>query len=443
MANHVSDEEKVAFSEVELPAAGFLSNGRYTVVVSGDGGGHSAYGGRLLSPRLGSGTRLYVSDGGSAAWKLGPSDRGADPDFASALGPGAFQMRREEGLLTATADACVVPDLDAELRRYAIANASDERRTVTITLVTDVDRGRPVFEAGREGSREDRAAVTTRVLGDSFGVMARIEGEGDQPLCWLHTLVSPNLRADGHGTGTVRFFAASDDLGPDVLPRGLADEPASGDPILAVQAEFTLEPGGKQSFVLAGCAASSMEIARETAGILSDSSKLADAFLEAALREQQARDRLKIGPRNADRYHRLAAAILRGDPALRPDRFKIEESGREAAQHLNINQERPLLVCRVADESELHIARLTLKASAFWRTIGLDVQLLFLNDKSGPQADRLQRSLHDLIEHAAGAKEHAELRHADAISPQDQRAIQNAARFVVTGERIGLLRVKP
>lgn len=446
---------------MELPSAGLLSNGRYDVVVEADGSGHAAYDGRLLTPRFGLGTCLYVQEDGleSETDRLWSAGSAPVPEPAAsaeaALGPGCYRMRRTCGGLSVTSDICVVPDRDVELRRYTISNGSELARRLTVTAVTEVDTtGGPAWvrdadPAGRESGGSDvrdagtsKRAVESEYVGRVGGVLA-VRKEADGPaLFLLHAFVG--TKPDAHATDGEAFF------GPDraiARPPGLRDGLAgtagrSRHPILALQTRVSLESGEDQTITLAGCVGRSRDWVVGAAESLADGNVLADVFLEAALREQRTRDELKLGPRNADRYHRVAAAILRNAPALRKQAAGDPARAVEAMRQLGLDPIHPLVVCRISDESEMNVAKLMLKARAFWQTIGLSVQVVFLNDKSGAGANTVQYDLHEAIEMAEGGADGMVLRHADTVSPDDQRSLQQAAQLILTADRIDLMRVR-
>jgi hypothetical protein len=450
----------------ELPAAALLSNGRYDVVVEASGGGHSAYDGRLLTPRLGLGTSLYVSEGGEdpyavRMWPVASDEAGEYPTAHFGLGPGTCRLRRttRDGARV-TCDICVVPDRDAELRRYVIANASKRVRRFTLTVVTECDgSGGPAWARGAEGAgvpgipRKGMSEAAVNSAGTAGGVVetSLIDGIGgvlavrkqpDRPTAFLlHAFL--DARPTAFETDGVAFFGAVPDA---VHPPGL-DEWLSGatgrpgHPVLTLQTYVSLEPGEERTLTLAGCAGTSQDRVVATAETLADRQVLADAFLEAALREQRARDHLKLGPRNADRYHRVAARVLHDDPALRMRGAPDPSAAEAAMERLGLHPLRPLAVCRISDESELYLAHLMLKARAFWQTIGLSIQVLFLNDKSGADANSLQQELHDAIEGAEGGMDGLVLRHADIVPPDEQRVVQRSAQLVLTSDGADLLRV--
>lgn len=422
----MSDTPQVAG---EIRSAAFLFNGRYQVLIEADGGGHSAYEGHLLTPELGMGTCLYVEDmEAGQTWTAGSKavpTESASYRFGS--GPGAYRMRRTEEPVRVTTDVCVVPNRDVELRRYTVSNRSDQSRTVRLTWMTEVESGGiPV--------------ATERV---EEGVLAVRDVPKGGEIYWLHELVRPRGALRAVETDGSSFFGAEWSYErPPGLEKGLSNEPGGGDnSVLGLQTEAEIEPNAEQTFTLACAASRSRRDVESAVEALKNAQVVDDAFLEAALNEQRARDALKLDPKTAARFHAVAAAMLRG--SLRGERLDLsteDEIIAEAAARLGLDPEGLLVVCRVSDESELHVAQTALKAKAFWSTLGLPVQLLILNAMEGPGANALQQKLHESVELDDASERDILLRHADVVTPADQKAVQSAAQLILTGDSIGLLR---
>ncbi|MEX2401454.1 MAG: hypothetical protein WD423_11835 [Rhodothermales bacterium] len=413
----------------EIRSAAFLFNGRYHVLIESDGGGHSAYEGHLLTPELGMGTCLYVEDvEAGRIWTAGSKAVPAESaSYRFGSGPGAYRMRRTEEPVRVTTDVCVVPNRDAELRRYTVSNRSDQSRVVRLTWMTVVESG--------------GVPVVTERVDDGVMAVRRVPKGGE--IYWLHGLVRPRGALRAVETNGSSFFGPEwSHERPPGLEEGLSDETGSGeDAVLGLQTEAEIEPNAEQTFTLACSAARSRRAVESAVTALANPQVVDDAFLEAALNEQRARDGLKLDPKTAARFHAVAAAMLRG--SLRGEHLDLsteDEIIAEAAARLGLDPERLLVVCRVSDESELDVAKTALKAKAFWSTLGLPVQLLILNAMEGPGANALQQKLHESVELDDASERDILLRHADVVTPADQKAVQAAAQLILTRDRVGLLR---
>src|SRR5947209_13776545 len=137
-----------------------LSNGRYSVMLTGAGGGYSVCDGMGVTRWREDATRdcwgqyLYVRDLESGrAWSAGrqPLGRNAD-EYQADLGPDRALLRRRDDDIETRCEVVVVPDADAEIRRVTLTNHGDRRRSLEVTSYAEValnprraDQAHPAF----------------------------------------------------------------------------------------------------------------------------------------------------------------------------------------------------------------------------------------------------------------------------------------------------------
>ncbi len=453
--------------KIALAGAGLVSNGRYHVLLTDSGTGYSALDDyaltrwQALGPYGAGGTYLYVQDQDSGLlWSAAhePTRRRAD-QYEAWLGPGCFHVRRSDDDVELHTEVCVAPDTPAELRRHTFTNLSSRRRRLRVTSYAEVvmhgaaaDAAHPAFS---------KLFVQTEYLPEIGGVLARRRPRHPQdhfPLV-AHTFVRPaEPEADSDRSANLDVLHFDTDRAAFIgRGRSLADplalssgEPLSRsvggvlDPMISLQTEFVLEPDDQQELTFVSAAGRSREEVIGAVAQFRGTMARAEAFLGAALKAQRDRDAFGLGPKNASRYHRLAAGIVLGNSDLRaPVDALGRESGHSGAlRSLGLDSSTPLLLARVAGNDELAVARLVLKARDYWTTLGLKTQVVILNDKSGAQADDLQADIKEAIAQSAGGHDGVVLRHSDTLTDDAQRTIQSLAHFVMNGDRIALLHVR-
>src|SRR5215212_8034059 len=174
------------------PAAHVLSNGRYTVLFTGAGGGASAFHDVALTrwapdrTRDADGFFLYVRDlDGSATWSAGlqPVQRPAGR-YEVRFSYGRAQILREDDGVETTTEVCVSADHDAELRRFTFLNRGSRPRRLEVTTYAEVvlntaaaDTAHPAFS---------KLFVQTEYLADRQALLAkrRLRSPEDEPV-WL------------------------------------------------------------------------------------------------------------------------------------------------------------------------------------------------------------------------------------------------------------------
>ncbi|WP_308622186.1 glucoamylase family protein [Massilia sp. Se16.2.3] len=118
-----------------------LSNGRYHVMVTSDGGGYSACGDLAITRWCGdgsgadSGLSCCLRDVDSGAlWSAGWRPTLAVPDgYEACLSEGRVELRRRDHDILLATEIVVSPEDDIELRRMRVTNASSAARTLELT----------------------------------------------------------------------------------------------------------------------------------------------------------------------------------------------------------------------------------------------------------------------------------------------------------------------
>lgn len=243
------------------PGGRFLSNGRYTVLLTRDGGGRSSVAGLALTrwnaDRLedASGLVFWVRDlAGGAPFTIGAGATAAPGHYHTAWRPGRCSIVREEGGISARLDVCVVPDADAELRRVMLVNRTQRHVTLELTSFAEVVLHVPAADAAHPAF--SKLFIQTEYDPEANALLARRRPRGaGESFPWLvHALIEPG--PTGFETDRARFTGrvAAGAL-PEVLATGAPLSGTTGsvlDPVLALRRRVELAPGSRAelTFVL-------------------------------------------------------------------------------------------------------------------------------------------------------------------------------------------------
>lgn len=235
-----------------------LSNGRYAVLLSTAGTGHSTWNGLALTRwsadpvEDNDGFFLYLRDRDSGeSWSLGqqpvatPAAR-----WASRFGDGSAQLRCEHAGIEAEMTVVVPADADVELRRVVLRNADDRPRRIELTSYAEVvlnaraaDIAHPAFS---------KLFVQTEWVAEQRALLARRRPRAvGEPVCWLvHTLIGDGDQTEQpyYETDRARFIGRGYSL---AAPKALVETgPWSGtvgnvlDPIVSLRRTVQLAAGG-------------------------------------------------------------------------------------------------------------------------------------------------------------------------------------------------------
>jgi cyclic beta-1,2-glucan synthetase len=385
------------------PHGRWLSNGRYTVLLTGAGTGRSSFEGFALTPfradrvEDADGLFLYLRDaqlgtlGSPTPRPLGTAARRRTVSSR----PGVVSFACELDGLELRLDACVLPDAHVELRRLVLGERAGRARRLELTSCAEVALDRPAAFAAHPAF--SKLFVETRFDAARRSLVARRRPRApDERVAWLaHAL--PGAGPLEHETDRARFFGRG---GSPARPQGLS-APLSGsvgsvlDPVLCLREAIELAPGGRAErvFVLAAAGdAAALAAALDRAAAPGAASA---AFAAAEAHETALLERLGLDARRGAYLDEFLVALVYGHPALRAP----EAVARRGRGHVSDLWgagfgDRPLLVAPLAGPADLELARELLVARRFWAAKGVEVDLLLLC-RAGAEVVEAARALAD------------------------------------------------
>lgn len=382
-----------------------LSNGRYHLVLDSDGAGAS----RWDDVQIASGTGMVCLVRDTADYRrwsntllptLAPAHK-HDAVFAE----GRASFRRVDGEIEMVTDVVVAPDDDVELRRIRITNRGAVART--LELGSSVTLAGPALQAGRSG------------------VNIEWDAANDSLLC----VTAPDAPVIVH---RMVLRGAAD------APQALVDVEAEPDvPVLALGRTVTLGAGQDVTIDLVLGVAPSRAVARELAARYA-AGHVVDHAIEAAWTHGQAfLRRIDVTEPDVQLYTRLAGYLLQPAPVLCADPAVIARNVRTRADlaPYGVSGALPLLLLQLGEGPETGLARQVAQAHTYWRSRGLDVDLVVLC-ASHPSQEAFMHVAAPLLDPAvfdAPGGVHLHLR--DDVPQEDRILLRSAAHVLLLGER--------
>jgi cellobiose phosphorylase len=312
-----------------------LSNGRYGVLLADDGAGFSWFERWALTPwsggplESGAGVLFYLRDPEMDGFILlaGPPGAALPSQGGYRREPGRVVITRKIGDVELAVETCVPPETDAsrglELRRLRLRNHSGRARTMEITTYGDVVLNEPLSHASHPAF--SRLFVRSEFVAERRALLfrRRVRDSGDVFPWMIHVLLSAD--AVEYETDRACFLGRGRDASsPAAL---LTRAPLAGtagdvlDPVFSLRTRVVVGPGGLvERTYLSGVAGD-----REAALALTDlrsadaAAAVEDLFGAAARAEERRWRDLGLDATRAFELERLAAAVLCGDPKVRPD----------------------------------------------------------------------------------------------------------------------------
>ncbi len=435
------------------PAVQMLSNGRYHALLTGAGGGYSRRGETALTRWREDGTRdcwgsfCYLRDIESGEF------------WSTAFQPTCVPVERYEAIFCDAKaeyrgrhrgydmhmEIAISAEDDVELRRLHLSNRTSHPRTIEITTYAEVvlapavsDDAHPAFS---------NLFVQTQIVRDKQALLCtrRPRSHQETPPWMLHlvTVHGADIEAISYETDRARFLGRGNTPRTPQALTGhemLSDSDGSVlDPIVAIRTRITL--ASDQQAVIDMVTG----IAPQRADCMALIDKyrdrhLADRVFDLAWTHSEVvRRQINASQTDAYLFERLAGPLVYAHPYLRaaPQVLLQNRRGQSALWGHAISGDLPIVLLQVAAVRSLELVRQLVRAHAYWRLKGLQIELVIWNEEQGGYRQELQEQILD----AVGASPEAHLldqrggifvRAAHLITQEDRILIQSVARVVLS-----------
>ncbi len=371
-----------------------LSNGSYHIMVSRAGGGYSRWKGLTLTRWREDascdhwGSFCYLRDRASGhVWSTAtqPTLQPADA-YATLFPVGRAICRRSDHGIAVETEIVVAADDDVEVRRIRLTNHSSEHRTLDITSYAEIvlasaaaDAAHPAFE---------KLFVETEILHASQAIVCtrRARAPNDPAPSFFHLLTTAKPAADAvsYETDRARFIGRGRST---ESPQALDDHtPLSGsagsvlDPVVAIRCPILLAPGESTHIDFISGVADTRQACVALLGRYQDPRLAAQALASAPNHAQAVLDRLHASTADAQGYAAQAASVLYATPALRAEASVLarNQQGQASLWRYAISGDLPIVLLQLSAQAHWQLARQLIRAHAYWRNMGLRVDLVIL-----------------------------------------------------------------
>jgi cellobiose phosphorylase len=438
------------------PEVHLLSNGRYHVVISSAGGGYSRWRELAVTRWREDATRdcwgmfVYMRDLGTGEfWSTAyqptlKMTKGYEAIFTQARA----EFRHRHAGIEVHTEISVSPEDDVELRRITLTNRSPVSRQLELTSYSEVvlaaqdaDTAHPAFSnlfVQTEFAPKASALLCTR----------RARSQDEKPPWLLHL-----MQAQGEGQGEIscetdrsRFVGRGGSLANPAAMQTIS--PLSNtvgsvlDPIMALRRAVTLPPFGTAIIDLVVGVTESRETALAQVEKY-QSSRMTDRVFDLAWTHSQVTlHQLDVTEAEAQIYGRLASALIYADPARRANQGVLlnNRRGQNGLWSYGISGDSPIVLLRISDTDKIEIVRQLIQAHSYWRTKGLTVDLVILNEDVSVYRQSLQDQITTLISSGIEAQMLDKpggifVRRLEQIPNDDRILLQAAARIVLDDEK--------
>ena len=474
-----------------------LSNGQYSVLLTGAGGGYSRVGDLAVTRWREDATR--DTQGSFIYLRALPLERGADERIWSAtpqpLGlesdrysvsffeDRAEYLRRDDSFETRL-EIIVSAEDNAEMRRVSVTNHTARVREVELTSYMEVVLSTPAADDSHPAF--SKLFVQTEFVPGSGALLAtrRSRSPSDAPIWAAHAAVIEGVTLDG-GTIETRTAAAKTSASRDSAARGFVardTEPRASreplfetdrmrflgrgadvtapamvvggtalsgttgavlDPIFSLRRRVRLEPGATARVTFTTLTAASRELALELIDRHDDADSFERGLMLAWTRAQVQLRHLGTTPLEAQVYQRLAGRLAYFSPDLRPvsEVLLTNTLGQTGLWRHGISGDLPIVLLRIDDLVNLEIVRELLRAKLYWRTKGFRADVVILNEQPTSYVQALQEAIESVaraVHVSTASTDGVFTLRSDLLSREEVTLLRSTARAVLLG-RLGTL----
>lgn len=444
-----------ALASSPLPQAHFLSNGRYGMLITNDGGGYSQWKQAALTrwrpdTTLDNwGSFIYVQDRDSRKlWSASFQPTCVSAATQQALFyPHMVEFQHEYQDIALRMEIVVSPEDDVEIRRLTLTNRGEQDRRLALTSYAEV-----VLAPQGDDSRHpafNRLFIDSEYLGDLPGLLfrRRPRSAGEEPIYLMHALSgSDGAPADGYETVRGRFLGrgrtprspAFADAGGKTQPASLR---ASLDPIMSLTRQVDIPSHATVQVTFITLAASSRQKAIDLARRYGADPVIQRSFDQARIQSERELQQLDLTTGQIRHYQQLLSALVYPHPALRaaPAVLRGNNKGQPGLWPYAISGDYPILLVHVRESDETEVISELLRAHAYWRNRLLEVDLVLLNHGDTGYSQDLHNQLVRLVTRTGGApwlhrRGGIFLLSAHQIPEADLTLLQSAARVILDGK---------
>ncbi|MEQ1602821.1 MAG: glucoamylase family protein [Methylophilaceae bacterium] len=439
-----------------IPEVHLLSNGRYHVMATNAGGGHSRWRDLAITRWREDvtadnwGTFIYLRDSDSRQyWSSAhqPTLRKADHYEAIFVQARAEYRRRDQGIEAHT-EITVSAEDDVEIRRVTLTNLTSKLRHIELTSYAEVVLAPLNTDLAHRAF--SNLFVQTEILPQHQAILCtrRPRTPGEQVPWMFHLLAAPGLVADAtsYETDRAKFIGRGRSVAnPQVLDDAKMATTLSNsagsvlDPIVAIRRSIRLQADASATVQIISGVAETREAALALLGKYADRHFIERAFEMAWFQSQEVLRHLNASEADAQLYGRLAGSVIFGNASRRAASADIARNqlGQSGLWRFAISGDLPIVLLRIGDIGRIELVKQLLQAHAYWRMKGLAADLVIVNeDFSGYRA-----VLQDLIMGLINAGPEAQIldkpggvfvRRAEELSEDERILFQTVARVVLT-----------
>ncbi len=439
--------------DISSPEVHLLSNGRINVMITNSGGGYIKWKDlavtrwRVDSTLDNWGPFVYIRDVEQGQfWSMGyqPALKKAGRYEASFLQSRA-EFKRTDDSIETSAEIAVSPEDDIELKRLKVTNRGWKSRLIEITTYGEVslrdqmaDELHPCF---------GNLFVQTEILKDRNSIICtrRSSSKSEKPPFLFHAISLHGKKPEGFSFETDRgkFIGRNRSVRDPAALEGAQElsnsEGSVLDPVISARCVVRIEPDQTAMIDIVTGVAETRNAAIGLIDKYKDRNLADRVFALAWTHAQVLLQQLNATESDAQMYGRLAGAIIFSNQLWRANSAVMLKNARGQSDlwGYGISGDLPIVLLRMSDMSNTDIVIQLLKAHAYWRMKGLNVDMVIWNEDHSSYRQQLNEQIMGII--TTGTEAHLVdkpggifVRRTDRMSEEDKILMQSVAKIVIS-----------
>ena len=374
------------------PMVGYLSDDKYTLMITSDGDGFSSYKDRMLyrwrtDPYAYTGNYIYIKDVyQNMVWSSSYHPTRLEPaDYKVIFSHNMIEFKRRDGDISTHTTVSLSPEHTMEIRKLLIRNHSRQMKMLEITSYMEVVndshmaelshpafnklfieseylQGKDIFLSKRRSNKSVEKPYVMQMLRTGSKLLYPVEYEND--------------RAKFIGRNNTSEY-------PDAVMHSKALSNTSGfcnDPIMSLRATLNIKPGEEVALVFLTGVCESREEAIRIGEELKSSYLVDDLLKKYKLQSEVELKYLEISGAQLNAFQNIIGAIFYPSYDYRRSEQSIIRNSKNQSflWKFGISGDNPILLLKVASIEDEAIIRDVIKAYEYLRINNLAVDLIIL-----------------------------------------------------------------
>jgi len=393
-----------------IPAANYLSNNKYSLMVTSDGDGFSDYMGMMLyrwraDVYANTGSYIYIKElKEGRLWSAAYHPTKAEPDeYQAIFSPHEAEFRRRDGEISTYTQVTVSPSHNLEIRKVTFTNHGKTEKQLEVTSYLEVVGDRYMAELSHPAF--NKLFIESEFLTDGCVFLSRRRNTGGKPNPYIMHMAKSgikNFNRYEYENDRLRFIGRNNTLqNPSAIMenRSLSNRAGfSNDPIMSLRVQLNLGPEETTSVSFITGVCESREEAVKISNELSIPYRIDDLFEKARLQSEMELKYLNISKQQVNAFRDLISPIFYPCIHYRGPMENIRRNWKNQSflWRFGVSGDNPVMLLRVSSIEEAGIIKDVLKVYEYLRINQVKVDLIILNEAKHGYMQELTELLNDM-----------------------------------------------